>query len=1323
MNPKQSKNISTYVSQWLTNWMGFLALGIVGIAVATFLLGNVYEKGISAVETQLKRDSESIRLRMDSIWEHLHQLEHDLQNLADEQRLSEMTISEALLNSENSSSFATKVMVVWKNDSQNLEKMTVLDLDNDGLLDIASASIEPVENDALWATNGRWEFVDTSVSDGTGERWFTLSKPILSPDRYIGMVTIQADFQDMLDHLFGDAKLQTDAWLMVPNTGASPIGDIQSITGKSIADVAKYLNHNMSILAAQKGYARLRSQYFGPPIYVFQSDVMPDWTFYQFLSPTRMFADQFRLLIFFSLSMLFILFVSLITGVRFSNKVTKGLVRLTHSITASQTNELLTLSDDEESYEIITLTDAFNQTLKSLEKQNQKLTEESQRNNHLSTDISRFYTHIRMLNENNLRIDLFDFQIESRTFQFSTGLVTLYGARSQIHREMSAARFFLDYEVEPGLQSFIELVTKALSADDAVEAEFRAVGRDGATIWLRCWLKNGQNIGILSGALMDVTDEVNRRLAEKNRAIHDSITGLYNRNALEEIGGQAIERSNKGALVIFTYVSLAGYNEFETKYGMAAGNQYIQAFAKPFIGYLPPTDQAFRWLGSHFLVIINGMSTVEQFHTLCTHLIHLASNEIAEVEGIRITFPIHVGYAVAGKHGKTAAELLEYAAFAEHEITQKRMANPNLFDLDRYEAARRETFRKSCIPSIIAENKLYIVFQPIISLKDGELFGFEALSRSTCKDYPAISELIEDAEQAGFDIQLEKRMVYNALIAYEKRPKEFQNVSLFINTAPYATLGMQDYEEIRDRYFDSMNVVFEVVETRQIDPGEMAQRKEMVRATGAKFALDDFGSGYSNHIALLALEPDIIKIDRELIRDIDKNRRKQQLLEDIIGYARIGGTKVIAEGVETKEELRMLSRLGVDYVQGFLIARPSQQLASISTDIIAIIHQVEKPKVLTTAHIAGLIIRIIADDAQEQSRMMRAGFIVMRIADRLMKPVNTVIQMGLVAIAQNFKRMLEQQSSSQQWTHSVDDEFKNWLGASAIPSENICDFSYRLASIDRQDLTIESCLNFASTLDTDDQAVFAELLNEGLLDALSSNAWSEWMQAYLDTTAFSDPSASEWLRFMAHLVDSRSRHSIGHTIAAEITASRIAHMMNISWKQTERIRLATVMMGIGKFYNPISLIENPHTLLASERALNNDAIVFASDLLSAVELADLAAMLNPKRTKGDMLEALPEKDLNAAVDIIKVTDLITSLDENRSYRTPMTVFEIKSVLVDMMVSNELHNAVTEAILENLDELLQYNRKWRQLAQSGFERAILLSDLNQEKNIGGNSVED
>lgn len=103
--------------------------------------------------------------------------------------------------------------------------------------------------------------------------------------------------------------------------------------------------------------------------------------------------------------------------------------------------------------------------------------------------------------------------------------------------------------------------------------------------------------------------------------------------------------------------------------------------------------------------------------------------------------------------------------------------------------------------------------------------------------------------------------------------------------------------------------------------------------------IDDFGSGYSNELQILSLNPDVIKIDMAIIRDIDTNVSKQHFVESILFFSRAQGIRVVAEGVETEEELLHLKRLGVNFVQGYLIGRPDFALQELSPTIVQLLQE------------------------------------------------------------------------------------------------------------------------------------------------------------------------------------------------------------------------------------------------------------------------------------------------------------------------------------------------------------------------------------------------
>lgn len=560
-------------------------------------------------------------------------------------------------------------------------------------------------------------------------------------------------------------------------------------------------------------------------------------------------------------------------------------------------------------------------------------------------DISRFYAHVRSLNTEAVRIDFFEYHAAARQLLFLTGLATLLGPGSQIFREMPDAAFFSQFACVPlngrvpetgvehceaVLARFREAARTSLEAGDLFRFEFHAKSRTGESLVLRCWGRPDKANGKIDGAMMDITQEAVQRAADRNRFQYDNITGFFNRNALTDVGGRVLASRGEGELVVFAYFSLRRYGEFEARFGMLAGNTYIRVFADLLGQTVSDKTTLFRWWGPNFLCIVRGFRSQALIAPTVAQVVDYLSKQTRTVEGIQTTFPLSVGYAVAGLDGETPAELLEYAAFAQHELDSGSGVCIRAFDRLRYDTSRQVTLRRSFIREVVERNELYCVYQPIVCLKTGEIYGYEALSRPTGAMYSHIGELIEDAENTGNYAVLEKRMVYNALDGFLMRPGKYRDAWLFINTAPTPALSAADYQDIRDRYFSQMQVVYEVTERSRIDPEEMDRRKALVRETGARFALDDFGSGYSNHLALLALEPDIIKIDQGLIRDVDKDTRKQHMLGDMIAYARLGGTQVLAEGVETAAELETVCRMGVDYAQGFHLARPDVLFREVS---------------------------------------------------------------------------------------------------------------------------------------------------------------------------------------------------------------------------------------------------------------------------------------------------------------------------------------------------------------------------------------------------------
>jgi len=233
----------------------------------------------------------------------------------------------------------------------------------------------------------------------------------------------------------------------------------------------------------------------------------------------------------------------------------------------------------------------------------------------------------------------------------------------------------------------------------------------------------------------------------------------------------------------------------------------------------------------------------------------------------------------------------------------------------------------SVLEKIIKEENVGISFQPIIRLENKEVVGHEALLRiknSFVYDSPAL--FIEIARKSGLLLDLERLVYISALSQFT--PTSPQSL-LFINTTVYFLNYFSDFEEefrflMGENGIDENRLVLEITEKFSIESVEKFKDKIVkLKEKGYKISIDDVGTGYSTLEVLTEFEPDFLKYDRTLIKNIHRSNIKQELFKSIKSFSESIGAHLIAEGVESKEELQFLKEQGIELVQGFYFAKPS----------------------------------------------------------------------------------------------------------------------------------------------------------------------------------------------------------------------------------------------------------------------------------------------------------------------------------------------------------------------------------------------------------------
>lgn len=215
---------------------------------------------------------------------------------------------------------------------------------------------------------------------------------------------------------------------------------------------------------------------------------------------------------------------------------------------------------------------------------------------------------------------------------------------------------------------------------------------------------------------------------------------------------------------------------------------------------------------------------------------------------------------------------------------------------------------------------VYMVYQPVVSLENFQPIGFEALARTT-GTCPDITSLLKLAAAEGSQAETEERICEMAL--REGRSLIEQGFLLFINMEVSSFLGFLGGAGAQVFQSLGRSVVLEITEHGLLqDRQGMAGAAGRWRETGVRLAVDDVTSGYDRLRYLLRLKPEFVKFDRELVHNCQEDERQRVMMRGLLEMARALGTSVIAEGVETPGELRVLRELGVPAAQGYLFSEP-----------------------------------------------------------------------------------------------------------------------------------------------------------------------------------------------------------------------------------------------------------------------------------------------------------------------------------------------------------------------------------------------------------------
>ena len=428
----------------------------------------------------------------------------------------------------------------------------------------------------------------------------------------------------------------------------------------------------------------------------------------------------------------------------------------------------------------------------------------------------------------------------------------------------------------------------------------------------------------MARAGLTVTD----RLRESHRqAVTDDLTGLGNRRHLVDRLGAAIEATaaREGQLALLL-VDLDGFKELNDTLGHSAGDEVLRQIGPRLSQILREQDTLARLGGDEFAVVLAPGD--EATASAAGLRLRAALEQSFGVGGIRVHVDASIGIALFPEHARDALGLLQRADVAMYEAKRMRTGH------EVYLAARDRHSRDRLLligelHGALQAGQLVLHYQPKVDLRTGTVTGVEALVRWEHPDRGLLgpAHFLPLVEQSGLTRALTTFVLDRALDEIGERRRRGFDLTVAVNLGPADLLDLglpSEVERLLEvRGFPAEQLVLEVSEdVVMTDIERTADVLDGLRATGARTALDDFGSGHAAISHLKRLKLDTLKIDRGFVMRLSEDARDAAIARSLVDLGRRLGMGVVAEGVEDEETGRSLADWGCDEAQGHLLARP-----------------------------------------------------------------------------------------------------------------------------------------------------------------------------------------------------------------------------------------------------------------------------------------------------------------------------------------------------------------------------------------------------------------
>jgi diguanylate cyclase (GGDEF)-like protein/PAS domain S-box-containing protein len=471
----------------------------------------------------------------------------------------------------------------------------------------------------------------------------------------------------------------------------------------------------------------------------------------------------------------------------------------------------------------------------------------------------------------------------------------------------------------------------------ASQMEKRYIHKSGHEVWVHWSVSLVRDQYIKSAHLIfQIQDITDRKLAEQqlhHDAFHDALTGLPNRALFMDHLKLAIARSRRSLTTKFAvlYLDLDRFKVINDSLGHTIGDQLLVGIADRLKKHLRPGDTVARLGGDEFTVLVEDIEDESESVQVAERVQKELSIPFT-LSGREVFTTVSMGIAPSSTGYERAEDILRDADTAMYRAKSLGKARYEIFDKAMHARAINLLQMETDMRRALERDEFLLHYQPIVALDNFRLRGFEALVRWQHPERGFISpmDFIPVAEETGMIIQLGEWVMHEACKQMQRwqkifpvDPPLFISVNLSSKQFSQNTLISSFSTILQETGVKPQTVKLEITESVVMENIDTAtDMLRQLRALGVQLAIDDFGTGYSSLSYLHRFPIDTLKIDRSFVTRMSENNENTEIVRTIIVLAQNLGMDVVAEGVETNEQLFLLQKLGCENGQGYFFSKP-----------------------------------------------------------------------------------------------------------------------------------------------------------------------------------------------------------------------------------------------------------------------------------------------------------------------------------------------------------------------------------------------------------------